>query len=289
MPQVVVVEGLTKHFGGGRGVSDVSFEIGAGEVFGFLGPNGAGKSTTIRLLLGLYLPTAGRMRVFGLDPARDERRDPPPRRVPARRAGAVPAPDRPPAPGPVLPRARSEGPALPRRTGRAVHRRAGPAGPRIVERQPAEDRHGSGVHAPARSAGAGRADLRPGPVAARRVPDRWSARRSPKAAPSCCPPMSSTRSSGSSTGVAIIKDGSIVVTDTVDGLRRAAPRTVEFQFATRVDPEMFGGLDGSVSCIARMGASPCPSAAGWAHCCAEQASWIRRRCQPAPPTSTSCS
>ena len=68
---VVAVDGLTKTFGAARGVRDVSFEVAPGEVFGFLGPNGAGKSTTIRLLLGLYRPSSGRMRVFGLDPARD--------------------------------------------------------------------------------------------------------------------------------------------------------------------------------------------------------------------------
>ena len=62
---VVVVDGLTRRFGVRRGVSNVSFEIMPGEVFGFLGPNGAGKSTTIRLLLGLYRPDAGRMQVFG--------------------------------------------------------------------------------------------------------------------------------------------------------------------------------------------------------------------------------
>jgi methionine-rich copper-binding protein CopC len=45
--------------------------VTAGEVFGFLGPNGAGKSTTIRLLLGLYHATAGRMSVLGGDPTRD--------------------------------------------------------------------------------------------------------------------------------------------------------------------------------------------------------------------------
>jgi ABC-2 type transport system ATP-binding protein len=68
---LVSVEGLTRWFGARRGIEQVSFAIGAGEVFGFLGPNGAGKSTTIRLLLGLYRPTSGRMRVFGMDPSRD--------------------------------------------------------------------------------------------------------------------------------------------------------------------------------------------------------------------------
>ncbi len=66
---VVRVDELTRRFGATRGVSEVSFEIASGEVFGYLGPNGAGKSVTIRLLLGLYLPTSGRVRVFGLDPA----------------------------------------------------------------------------------------------------------------------------------------------------------------------------------------------------------------------------
>lgn len=60
---------LTKTFGDMRAVSDVTLEVGRGQVFGFLGPNGAGKTTTIRLMLGLYRPTDGQARVFGLDPA----------------------------------------------------------------------------------------------------------------------------------------------------------------------------------------------------------------------------
>jgi ABC-2 type transport system ATP-binding protein len=59
--------GLTKVFGMARGISDVSLDVPAGQVFGFLGPNGAGKSTTIRLMLGLYLPTAGVAELFGVD------------------------------------------------------------------------------------------------------------------------------------------------------------------------------------------------------------------------------
>ena len=64
---VVRTEGLTKDYGGGHGVFDLDLEVRAGEVFGYLGPNGAGKSTTIRLLVGLLRPTAGRASVFGLD------------------------------------------------------------------------------------------------------------------------------------------------------------------------------------------------------------------------------
>ncbi|MGY1682210.1 ABC transporter ATP-binding protein [Geodermatophilus sp. SYSU D01176] len=58
-------EHLTKHFGATHAVDDLTLEVPAGEVFGFLGPNGAGKSTTIRMLLALLRPTAGRAWVFG--------------------------------------------------------------------------------------------------------------------------------------------------------------------------------------------------------------------------------
>jgi ABC-2 type transport system ATP-binding protein len=64
---VVDLVGLTKRFGRERGIADVSLQVSPNQVFGFLGPNGAGKSTAIRLLMGLYLPSAGRAEVFGLD------------------------------------------------------------------------------------------------------------------------------------------------------------------------------------------------------------------------------
>lgn len=56
----IVADGLSRSFGGHPAVTDVSFTVGPGEVVGLLGPNGAGKSTTIRLLLGLLRPNAGR-------------------------------------------------------------------------------------------------------------------------------------------------------------------------------------------------------------------------------------
>ena len=59
---------LTKDFGGFRAVDGVSFCVRAGEIVGLLGANGAGKSTTVHMLLGFILPTAGRIRLFGLDP-----------------------------------------------------------------------------------------------------------------------------------------------------------------------------------------------------------------------------
>jgi ABC-2 type transport system ATP-binding protein len=51
-------------------VKDLSFGIDAGEMVGYIGPNGAGKSTTIKMLTGILVPTAGRIRVAGVDPSR---------------------------------------------------------------------------------------------------------------------------------------------------------------------------------------------------------------------------
>jgi ABC-2 type transport system ATP-binding protein len=67
----LAVEGLTKRFGDRVAFSDVSFEVGYGEVFGFLGPNGAGKTTTVRTLGTLIAPTSGSAMVagFALTPA----------------------------------------------------------------------------------------------------------------------------------------------------------------------------------------------------------------------------
>ncbi len=58
---------LSRRFGPVEAVHDLTFEVPAGQVFGFLGPNGAGKTTTIRLLLGLLEPTTGSAEVLGLD------------------------------------------------------------------------------------------------------------------------------------------------------------------------------------------------------------------------------
>src|SRR5207247_11139791 len=64
---IIEVEGLTKSYGGKRGIIDVSFGVDEGEVFGFLGPNGAGKTTTIRVLMALLRADAGTARIRGLD------------------------------------------------------------------------------------------------------------------------------------------------------------------------------------------------------------------------------
>lgn len=61
---VIEVSNLTKDYGSGRGVFDVSIHVDKGEVFGFLGPNGAGKSTTIRHLMGFSKPDKGSAKIL---------------------------------------------------------------------------------------------------------------------------------------------------------------------------------------------------------------------------------
>lgn len=62
---VIKVQHISKHFGSLKAVDDLSFEVQAGQVFGFLGQNGSGKSTTIRMLLSLIHPTSGSIEIFG--------------------------------------------------------------------------------------------------------------------------------------------------------------------------------------------------------------------------------
>ena len=61
----VEVSHLAKRFGQTEAVVDVSFAVAPGEIFGLLGPNGAGKTTTIRMMLDIYKPDAGTVRVYG--------------------------------------------------------------------------------------------------------------------------------------------------------------------------------------------------------------------------------
>jgi ABC-2 type transport system ATP-binding protein len=70
----VIVKGLTRRFGNFTAVDHVSFNVEVGEVIGYLGPNGSGKTTTIRMLLGLLMPTEGEARVLGYDILRQSER-----------------------------------------------------------------------------------------------------------------------------------------------------------------------------------------------------------------------
>ncbi|CEG26420.1 ABC transporter ATP-binding protein [Bacillus sp. B-jedd] len=64
---VIEINNLTKNYGKARGITEISFHVEEGEIFGFIGPNGAGKSTTIRTLLSLIYPTSGSAKIFGKD------------------------------------------------------------------------------------------------------------------------------------------------------------------------------------------------------------------------------
>ena len=66
-PVIINVDHLTKNYGYGRGVFDVSIKVHRGECYGYLGPNGAGKSTTIRHIMGFSKPQEGVTQIFGQD------------------------------------------------------------------------------------------------------------------------------------------------------------------------------------------------------------------------------
>ncbi len=68
----IEVEGLIRRFGRTEAVDGLDLSVPRGTCYGFFGRNGAGKTTTIKCLLNLLRPDAGRVRVFGMDPARDE-------------------------------------------------------------------------------------------------------------------------------------------------------------------------------------------------------------------------
>lgn len=71
MEHIMEITNLTKNYGKHRGIEGVSFRVEKGEIFGFLGPNGAGKSTTIRAILGLIRCREGKIRVCGYDAVRN--------------------------------------------------------------------------------------------------------------------------------------------------------------------------------------------------------------------------
>ena len=64
---MITVSHLTKLYGDFKAVSDLSFEVGPGEVVGLIGPNGAGKTSTLRCIVGLQAPTTGRIAIDGRD------------------------------------------------------------------------------------------------------------------------------------------------------------------------------------------------------------------------------
>lgn len=69
---ILSVNNLSKNFGSLHAVSNLSFNVNRGEIFGLLGPNGAGKTTTIKMILGMLKPSDGDVSVFGLNPRKNE-------------------------------------------------------------------------------------------------------------------------------------------------------------------------------------------------------------------------
>lgn len=69
MTHVIDFDGLTVSYGAKKALDGLTLRVAKGEIFGFLGPNGAGKSTSIKALLGLVLPSSGRVTLHGLPPS----------------------------------------------------------------------------------------------------------------------------------------------------------------------------------------------------------------------------
>ncbi|MCX5763694.1 MAG: ABC transporter ATP-binding protein [Gemmatimonadetes bacterium] len=68
---MIELTGLTKKYGNFTAVDAIDLNVPRGELFGFLGPNGAGKTTTLRMIAGILKPTAGTVRIAGIDLAAD--------------------------------------------------------------------------------------------------------------------------------------------------------------------------------------------------------------------------
>ena len=240
---IIEIDGLTRRFGTRRGVTDVSLTVARGEVFGFLGPNGAGKSTTIRLLLGLYRPTSGRMRVFGLDPTRDAA-------AIHRRVGYLPG----------------ELALFGRLTGRehVAHFARARGLSDLTFRDELVERFTAELDRPVHTLSKGNRQ-KIGIVAAFMhrpdllVLDEPTSGLDPLLQDEFARLVRESVDGGQTVllssheldevqrvvdRLAIIREGKIIVTDTIEGLRKASPRTVEFHFAQPVDAAVFAALPG---------------------------------------------
>ena len=67
MPEILKIDGVSKHFGGLMAINDVSFSINEGETLGLMGPNGAGKTTLVNMVTGKYLADSGNIQFMGHD------------------------------------------------------------------------------------------------------------------------------------------------------------------------------------------------------------------------------
>jgi ABC-2 type transport system ATP-binding protein len=243
MTVVVSAEKLSKTFGSHRGVEGLEFTVAEGEIFGFLGPNGSGKSTTIRLLTGLSHPTSGTAKVFGLDPIVDAVEI-------HRRVGYLPG----------------ELALHPRLTGQRhvdFAAKVRDMQDRTFLRELVE-RFQVDLERPTRTLSKGNRQKIGILLAVMHRPelvilDEPTSGLDPLMQDEFERLMRELVSTGATvflssheldevqrvaTRVAIIKDGHLVVTDTVEALRRRAPRTIEFSFPRTVDPKHFASIQG---------------------------------------------
>jgi ABC-2 type transport system ATP-binding protein len=249
---VIETHGLTKEYGSTRAVVDLDLRVDAGQVFGFLGPNGAGKTTTIRMLLALQRPTSGEARVFGLDCRREDVEI-------HRRVGYLPG----------------ELALYPRMTGgqhlkwfaraRGEHSRAYTH--ELVER------FGVVLDRPLRELSKGNRQKVGLVIACMHRPpllvlDEPTSGLDPLMQHEFERLVRETTGEGRTVflssheldevqrlanRVAIVREGRLVANDTVEALRRRAPRSVVVEFRDSVDPEVFRAIDG-VSVVSSTGA-----------------------------------
>jgi ABC-2 type transport system ATP-binding protein len=244
MTAAIETFGLTKTFGRTRAVAGLDLRVETGEVFGFLGPNGAGKTTTIRMLLALHRPTSGRAAVLGLDPAADSI-------AIHRRAGYLPG----------------ELALYPRMTGQAhIDWFARARGlPDLSLARDLADRFGAVLDRPARELSTGNRQkiglilafmARPQLL----VLDEATTGLDPLMQAEFELLVREVTADGRTVflsshdldevqrladRVAIIKDGRLVTTQTVEDLRASAPATMQIRFRQPVDPSAFAGLPGT--------------------------------------------
>ena len=243
MAAVVQAHGLTKSYGSRTGVVDLGFSVEQGEVFGYLGPNGAGKTTTIRLMLDLIRPTNGRVEVFG----RDARRDSVTIR---RRVGYLPGDAR----------------LYERLTGgELIEYFASLRGPSdLTEARRLADRFALDLDVPIRTLSRGNRQKvgivqafmhRPDLL----VLDEPTSGLDPLMQQEFADLLRETTAEGRTVflsshvlpevqhvadRVAVIRDGRLVVVDTVENLRARAPGRMEVSFAVAPPPDAFDGLAG---------------------------------------------
>lgn len=236
--------GLTKHFGGTRGVSRLDLDVEPGQVFGFLGPNGAGKSTTIRLLMDLYRPDYGHAEILGVEA----------RQAAAirRRVGYLPG----------------ELALFPQLTGRETLDRIARLRSGVDDRYRSalEERFAAQLDRPLRSLSKGNRQKvgligafmhRPDLL----VLDEPTSGLDPLLQRHFADLLEECVAHGATVflsshdlaevqrlaaRVAIIKDGRLVASDTVEALRARAPRTVELTFRSPVEAADFDGVPGCV-------------------------------------------